>query len=146
MCNVNLFFIHKYFNVPIFRQIFPTKESHSQYWLLNLRSSVKKHRCDRLLAPLRVQPSGLCLLWLASRITELCLNRKRKTLAAVLPSGISGDKLKCWNFEINEEVRIICCECYRCSSHSLRDLKGEEVPIFFYTGWKKTTLRILNQP
>lgn len=27
--------------------------------------------------------------------------------------------------------------CYRCSSHSLRDLKGEEVLIFFNTGWKK---------
>lgn len=50
-----------------------------------------------------------------------------------------------------KKSRIICCECwyanriilcygrgcYRCSSHSLCDLEGEEVLIFFYTGREK---------
>lgn len=80
--------------------------------LLNLRSSVKKQGCEQLLAPLCTQSSGLCLLWLASRITELYLKRKRKMLAAVLLAGVSADKLNCWNLEINEDVRIIYSECY----------------------------------
>lgn len=132
-------------------QYFARSFPHSQNCLLNLRSSVKKHRCDRILAPLHMQPSGLCLLWLASRITELCLNRKRNTLAAVLPSGISGinsivETLKLKKSELFVvNVRIILLYgwgCYRCSSHSLRDLKGEAVQIFFYTARKKDSENI----
>lgn len=63
--------------------------------LLNLESSVKKHDCEQLLALLRTQSAGLCLLWLASPITELYLKRKRKMLAAVLLAGVLADKLHC---------------------------------------------------
>ena len=66
-------------------------------------------------------------------------------------AGISADKLNCWNFEMNEDVRIIypeCCYangiitsyewgCCRCSSHSLRG-EGEEALEFFYRSKKKT--------
>lgn len=79
---------------------------------VELAELCKKQGCEQLLAPLCTQSSGLCLLWLASRITELYLKRKRKMLAAVLLAGVSADKLNCWNLEINEDVRIIYSECY----------------------------------
>lgn len=75
--------------------------------LLNLRSSVKKQGCEQLLAPLCTQSSGLCLLWLASRITELYLKRKRKMLAAVLLAGVSADKLNCWKLMKTSELFIL---------------------------------------
>lgn len=42
----------------------------------------------------RTQSSGFCLLRLASRIAELYLKRKQKTLAAGF-AGVSVDKLNC---------------------------------------------------
>lgn len=119
---------------------------HSQKNLIHVETAeLCKHRCERLLVPLHTQPSGFCLLWLVSNITELCLKRKRKMLVGLVPSGISVDELNCWNLEINE-VRIIYCQCsyansiilgcYRCNSHSLHHLKGDEVLQFFNIGKK----------